>query len=327
MQPVRVWKRVALAALLLMTAPAALFAAAPPDPIATIDACIARLDRQVDVGYERVAARCPDLTAALERSGWAAWLPRGWQEPRNDLSAGSLAELRTTVQRELAPRAPVRALEVQHLKSVMAELGEASRERSGVWARFKAWLRSLFEHHEDQVESSGLSRLLDQLGISDLVVQTLTYTLLGAVVALAGFIVFNELRTAGVLRGWRSRDTAGGDESIGAERSRPTLRDVEHAAHADRPRLLLELIAARLTDLRRLPPAGAFTVREITRAAQLPEEPDRSRLSQLALTAERARFAPGDIEPSVVDTAVADGRTLLTRLDAPSDVAPAEAAT
>jgi hypothetical protein len=320
-------KRPLLAALLMMAAPAALLAADSPDPLATIDTCIKRLDPQLDVGYERVAARCPDLTAALERSGWAAWLPRGWKEPRNDLSAGSLAELRATVQRELAPRTAARTLEVARLKGVLSELGEASRERSGVWARFKQWLRSLFQRGDEGRESGGLRQLLDQLGVRGAILEILNYFVLALCVALAGVIVFNELRAAGVLRGQRSRGASDGNESARTGLARPTLSDLEQAAHAERPRLLLELIAAKLTDLRRLPPAGAFTVREITRAAQLPEEPDRSRLSELALTAERARFAAGSIEPAVVDSAVAHGRALLTSLDPTSDAARAEAAT
>jgi hypothetical protein len=308
------------AALLMLAAPLAPLAAAQSDPLSAINACIARLDPQVDVGYERIAARCPDLTSALEQSGWAAWLPRDWKEARNDLSAGSLAELRATVQRELTPRRATRALEVQRLKRVLAELGEASQERSSPWSRFKQWLRSLFERRDDESEGGGFSRLLDQLGVSDAVIEIITYVLLGVVVALAGLIVYNELRAAGVLRG-RVRGAGGEDPNVGNGRRRPTLHDVEQADLRERPRLLLELIAAKLTDLKRLPPAGAFTVREITRAAQLRDEPDRSRLADLALTAERARFAAGRIEPSVVDTAVAHGRALLTSLDSPEDAA------
>jgi hypothetical protein len=314
------------AALLVMAAPPASVAATPPDPLAFIEGCLTRLDPQVDIGYERIAARCPDLTSALEKSGWAAWLPRGWKEPRNDLSAGSLAELRATVQRELTPRTATRTLEVQRLKGVLAGLGEASQETSSLWSRFKQWLRSLFERRDEESDVGGFSRMLDQLGVSDTVLELITYVLLGGVVALAGLIVYNELRAAGVLRG-RARSAGDDDPSLGKERRRPTLRDVEQAELRERPRLLLELIAAKLTDLKRLPPAGAFTVREITRVARLREEPDRSRLSELALTAERARFAAGTIEPTAVDTAVAHGRALLTSLDAPEDATRAGAAT
>ena len=68
------FRRAVLAGLLLLAA----FTGAqaePPDAVATIDACIARLDPQIDVGYERIARRCPDLAPTLEKSGWAAWLP------------------------------------------------------------------------------------------------------------------------------------------------------------------------------------------------------------------------------------------------------------
>jgi len=315
-----------LAALLMMAAPLAPLVAAQPDPLAAINSCIARLDPQLDVGYERIAARCPDLASTLEQSGWAAWLPRGWKEPRNDLSAGSLAELRASVQRELAPRTPTRMLDVQQLKGVLAQLGDASQERSSLWARFKQWLRSLFTRRDEESDVGGFSRLLDQLGVSDAVIEIITYILFGAVVALAGLIVVNELRAAGLLRARRPRGVRGDDADVGKEK-RPTLHDLEHASLTERPRLLLELIAMKLTDLKRLPPAGAFTVREIARAAQLRGEPDRSRLAELALTAERARFAAGSIEPAAVDKAVAGGRALLTTLDSPDEAARAEAPT
>ena len=78
--------------------------------------------------------------------------------------------------------------------------------------------------------------------------------------------------------------------------------DVERAPLAERPRLLLELIAAKLTDLKRLPPAGAFTVRELTRAAQLAaRKPIARACTELALTAERARYADDGVSPAVVD--------------------------
>src|SRR5438132_3905468 len=75
----------------------------PPgqEAIAALDACIARLDPSLDVGYARIAARCPSLTLRLTQSAGVQWLPRGWQEAHNDLSAGSLAELRTLLAREL----------------------------------------------------------------------------------------------------------------------------------------------------------------------------------------------------------------------------------
>src|SRR5690242_10604373 len=110
-----------LAALLILAATGAARGAAAPDALAVIDACIARLDAQLDVGYERIARRCPDLAPALEQSGWAAWLPQGWKESRNDLSGGSLRELRALVSRELATRAVARTPSVARLKEIIAD--------------------------------------------------------------------------------------------------------------------------------------------------------------------------------------------------------------
>jgi hypothetical protein len=92
--------------------------------------------------------------------------------------------------------------------------------------------------------------------------------------------------------------------------------DIESAPRPDKPRLLLELIVRRLSNRGYLPPAGALTVRELTKAARLPEPDDRTRLSELALAAERVRYSAREIESATLDQSVARGRELLDRLDA-----------
>src|SRR5215212_4092319 len=111
------------------------------DALAALDACVAKLDAELDVGYERIAGRCPRLARTLEQSGWAQWLPRGWKEARNELSAGSLIELRTLVARELEAPIGAHRPDVKHLNAVLTGLGAAARERESLWSRFRAWLR------------------------------------------------------------------------------------------------------------------------------------------------------------------------------------------
>jgi hypothetical protein len=312
-------------ALLILAAPGATRAAVAPDALAAIDTCIARLDVQLDVGFERIARRCPELAPALERSGWAAWLPQGWKESRNDLSAGSLKELRELVSRELATRAATRTPSVEHLKEILADMGSTGQQRSGVWARFKKWVRSLFERAGRQDEEGWLSRLVSRVGVSDAVIEVITYISLGLVVALAGFIVFNELRLAGLL-GRRLEGRAGEDGSDSLpDRAQVTWRDVEQAALVDQPRLVLELIASRLTDLRRLPPARAFTVRELVTAADLSRPVDREQLRDIASTAERVRYAEEVVSPAAVQSAIASARDLIARLESPESESPSAA--
>jgi hypothetical protein len=314
-----------LAALAMLAVPVASLEGAETDALRAIDACIARLDAQIDVGYERIARRCPDLAPALEQSGFAQWLPQAWKEARNDLSAGSLVELRNLVARELATRATSRTPRVERLEEILSDLGSTAQESSGTWARFKKWVRSLFERAGQQDSESWLSRLVSRVGVSGAVVEVITYIALGLVVLLAGFIVFNELRLAGLLGRRQFGDKRDGEPSIAVSTAKLTWGDVERATLIEQPRLLLQLVAAKLTDLGRLPPAGAFTVRELVRTAKLSQDADRQTLNEIALTSERVRYAEGGVPTESVQEAVVRGRDLLARLDSPDGPATSEA--
>jgi hypothetical protein len=278
-----------------------------------LDACISRLDPQLDIGYDRIAARCPELAKQLDHGAWAPWLPRGWKEPGNDLSAGGLREFRELVQRESEASESQWAPDIRHLKGVLDGLAGPNTE--GWWSRLKAWLRSILETREQQTDESWFTRMVSHVGISQSLRQLIAYTALIAVILLAVGIVINEVRAAGLLpkRGSEARGRHG---SRGTRAPRMAWSDIERVPLSDKPRLLLELIVRRLSDRGYLPPAGALTVRELTRAARLPEPDDRTRLTELALTAERVRYSSGEIESTALDESVARGRELLDRLDA-----------
>jgi hypothetical protein len=288
--------------------------------IPDINNCVGRLDPQLDIGYDRIAARCPELTHQLEGGAWAPWLPRGWKEPGNDLSAGSLREFRELVDRENGAGGSSAAPDVRRLHAILTALAR-SRSENG-WSRFKSWLRSILERREEPTDESWLTRMVSHVGVSQSVIRLITYGALTAVVLLAGFIVVNEARTAGLLPK-RSGALRKRRELAGAGSSGTGWNDIEQSQPGDRPRLLLELIVRRLSDRGFLPPAGALTVRELTRAARLPEAGDRSRLADLALAAERVRYSAAGFQYSGVgsqltdlDEPIARGRELLDRLDA-----------
>jgi hypothetical protein len=186
--------------------------AADPDPLAearaAIESCTQRLDPVQDIGYDRIAARCPDLARVLERSELEDWLPQGWKEARNNLSAGSLTELAAVAERELATRTSARTPRVERLNQVLAGLGSQREEGVGVWAKFKRWLRNLVEQPDSRTREGWFDRMVSRVGISDAIAEVITYIALGAMVVLALIVVLNELKAAGLL-GRRHRPEAG----------------------------------------------------------------------------------------------------------------------
>jgi hypothetical protein len=295
--------------------------AAEPDSLAAarkaIDDCTPRLDVQADVGYDRIAARCPHLAQALERSGIEEWLPRGWKEVRNNLSAGSLTELRSLIDRELSAHATQRKPRVEKLNEVLAGLGDSQRASNGTWLRFKRWLRELLERRDRENHEDWFDRMVHRVGLSDAIGEVITYLSLGAMVVLALLVILNELRAAGLLGARRGRESEDErDADLAALRPIPSVSEIERAPLIERPRLLLELISAKLTALRRLPPASAMTVRELSQAVNLEAAQDRERLATLASTAERARYAESGVATDALENAYVRGRELLDSVEA-----------
>jgi hypothetical protein len=299
-----------LVALLLTVAGAPL--ASARDALSAIDACLARLDAGLDVGYARVAQRCPDLAPSLAASPVAPWLPPDWNKPNNELSAAGLTELRTLLTRH-APQAAVPAPRLAQLRAVLAGLAaNDSRERSW-WARLKQWLRELLERRQSSEYSPWWQRLFGALNLPQRVLDLVATGALALVVVLAAAIVVNEVRVA---RGRRSPGASSAREYTAAH-ARRGLDDLERALPAEQPPRLLELVVARLRDQDRLPPARALTLHELTRAARL-EASDRERLSALTTVCERLRFAAQQPTPPALAAALTGGRELLVTLAAPA---------
>ena len=299
------------AILALLFAFAALgVAQARESPIASIDACLTRLDPRTDFGYARIVARCPELPAALAESPVAAWLPPDWNHGDNELSAAGLTELRQLLAQQ-PPAAQRQPPHVGTLAGVLGRVVQAEGAPRGLWERFKEWLRGLLAPRENRApQDSWLGRFL-QLDLSDNAATLITWSLLALTVALALGIVVNELRLAGILRGrehtGRERPQANAAAALG-------LTQIASAPELEQPRLLLELIARRLAEQDRLPPARALTTRELTQRARLPHEAARNDLAQLAAVCERVRFSGGVVAAGTLAQARATGERLLQQL-------------
>ncbi|HUE48776.1 MAG TPA: hypothetical protein VMO54_06185 [Steroidobacteraceae bacterium] len=284
------------------------------DALSAIDVCLAQLDRGLDVGYQRIAARCPDLTPSLMHSQWAAWLPRDWNQPENLLSADGLTELRTLLAREPASAPQGRAPRVARVAEILATLTQPDQSRGGWWARFRQWLREALTRPPQRADPGWLRRMIADSGLSQAVLDGIVWGALVLVMVLAAAVVMNELRIAGIFK--RRHPAPRSARAAARQAAAVTLQDLEHASLLRQPTLLLELITARLGEQDRLPPARALTVHELTRAARLPEESDRERLMELAAACERLRFSGREPAPLGLAAALARGRELLAALDA-----------
>jgi len=303
--------RRALLALLLLIPAIAL--SAPNEPLAEIDACAASLDDKLDVGFERIAARCPTLAATLNASTYGAWLPRGWDRRGNQLSRAGLQDLKVLLLREQRRTPLAQELSVASVPGILATLAAADQPRTA-WQRFKAWLHRLLSVPAERPQQSWLQRLFGLLQVPGSVWRLITWVALAVLVALAAAVLVNELRTAGVLRkpapGARAAQLP--PRAAGAA----TLAEITQAEPAQQPRLLLEVIAARLSEQARLPQPRALTVRELTSVAALTDPIDRARLSGLASACEQLRYSGRELAPPVLLRALAGGRELLASLEA-----------
>jgi hypothetical protein len=275
-----------------------------------VEACQARLDPRNDVGIERIQKRCPELMPALNSAPWRQLLPQTLRERREEISAESLRALVELVRHAgdgVAQRdAPDRAV----LLPVLAELGAAGQQGATRWERFKRWLKEKLEKRKDD-DASALEKWGRQFQTSEGIAQAITYigyTLVGLLVL---YVIWSELRAAGILGGLRR---AAARASPAAQwRRRLLLADVSAAPLADRPGMLLRLLGEALTRSGRLPAADGLTAAAIARRARLDSESEREELGLVATSADSIRY--GDRKPSddALEGTVTSARKLLEK--------------
>jgi hypothetical protein len=317
-------RRGALIVAALLVAARMVQAAAAPSPapqgealphaLEAIDGCVARLDAEVDVGFSRIAARCPDLAPALEGGGFDRWLPRDWSEPRNELSVGGLEELRELLARELAQRPRIRTPSIERLRAELGRLTAPVPRRAGIWSGFASWLRRVGGRRADSPLYRGLAHMLRRIELAPATVRIAAGAAFAGIIALALLIIVNELRAAGVLRAF-SRGASGLKRRPGAL----GLADSARAGPVEltgEPHLLLGAILERLSRARGLTGLRSLTVRELLGAVRLEDAESARELERLALTAERVRYAGEPVSSRELVAAVEGARSLLSKLEA-----------
>jgi len=280
-----------------------------------VDACRAKLDARVDIGIERVRRRCPELMPALEKAPWRELLPVSLGERREEISAESLRALGQLVRHASDSGTQRAAPQRETLEPVLAALGDKGQQGATRWERFKRWLKEKFETRPDENGPGWLERWSRQFRTSEGVARAITYVGYALVVLLVLFVIWQELRAAGLWGGMgraaRRRDLAA------AWHRRLVLEDVFAAPLAERPGMLLRLLGEALARDHRLPAADGLTATAMVRQARLDADGDRAALSQVARTAEQVRYAPRPPADEALEGAVSDARSLLGKLARP----------
>jgi hypothetical protein len=276
----------------------------------TVEACRARLDARVDVGIERIQKRCPELLPALANAPWRDLLPRKMRERREEITAESLQALAELV-RQSGGASRREAPSRDRLEPVLADLDDQGEQGATRWERFKRWLKDKFENRKEDDESGWIEKLARQFKTSEGVAQFITYTGYAMVGVLVAFVVWSELRAAGLFGGARSTSVRG---NPAAEwRRRLLLADVAKAPLAERPGMLLRLLGEALTRAQRLPAAEGLTASAIAGRARLDSPDEREELRHVGSSAETVRYAAAAPPDEEIEGTVARAKVLLEK--------------
>ena len=298
--------RVSLLVLLLTAGGIA--TAADDAALQAVETCRARLDPRTDLGVQKIRRRCPELFPTLDRAEWRDLLPQSLE--REELSAESLRTLAELVREARAGSTTSAAPRADKLAPVLAALGTEGQQGVTRWERFKKWLKEKFEDRDDD-RPGWMDDLSRQLQTSEGVARIVTYAGYLLVAALALYVVWAELRAAGLLGG--SRAGAARRNAAAEWKRRLMLADVAAAPLTERPGLLLKLLGEALTRAHRLPAADGLTARALARRAQLETPAERDELERVAVVSDEVRYAAAKPGDAVIEDAVARGRALLTR--------------
>jgi len=285
--------------------------AADDAALRVVESCRARLDPTTDVGLERIQKRCPELLPALASAPWRDLLPQTLRERRDEISAESLRALEDLVRKAGSGATLRDAPSREKLEPVLAELGAKGQEGESRWERFKRWLKEKLENRKDDDESSALEKWSRQFQTSEGIAQAITYAGYVMVGVLMLFVIWSELRAAGLLGGVRRASGSGGPAA--QWRRRLMLADIAAAPLADRPGMLLRLLGEALTRAERLPAADGLTAAAIARRASLDSEAERAALAQVATTADTVRFGSNPPPDEQLEGTVASAKALLEK--------------
>jgi hypothetical protein len=302
----------------------ALFAApqlaGPVSTIQILDDCLARLAPEAAPGTKapsgigELRLVCPDLEHAIVDSDLNDQLPENWQQQLNRSAIADLSWQLHRYQSKSASAAP----RVPTLYQVAHTLNQP-QPRHGWWQDFKDWLRQLLLTRTSPAPSF-LNRWWSRLSPSQLLMRSMLYGLLGAIIVMALWIVRRELQAAraGAGAAKRALQRSLRLPSAAAEEA-PSVADIDRAPLAERPAVLLRLLVQALLQSGRLRSERSLTHRELGVRGAFDDPEQQLRFVRISLLAERLLYGASLAAISAtaqpqIDQALTDGRQLYAQL-------------
>jgi hypothetical protein len=288
--------------------------------IQILDDCLARLTPEAAPGAKapsgigELRLVCPDLEHAIVDSDLSDQLPENWQQR---LNRSAIADLSWQLHRYQS-RSSSTAPRVVTLYQVAHSLNQP-QPRHGWWQDVKDWLRQLLFTRSSPA-ASFLSRWWSQLSPSQLLLRSILYGLLGAIIVMALWIVRRELQAARAGAGAAKRALQRSAQlPPAAAATTPALADIDRAALREQPALLLRLLVQALLQSGRLRGERSLTHRELGVRGAFDDPEQQLRFVRISLLAERLLYGASVAAISAttqpqIDDALTDGRQLYVQL-------------
>jgi hypothetical protein len=228
--------------------------------------------------------QCPQVREALRQLGDAPLLSEGWEQHLNARALQGLLDLSQRYQASPTRAGPSPSL----LAPILQQLRDASSPRSW-WReledRLRQWLAA-----RNANNAAWLGQLLSAVPL--LLVRGFFYVTLAAVVLMALWIVWRELRASGLLeRRHRAADASGiPDASPASAAAEPSFAEVQAAPVGQRASVLLRLLLHAMRRTGRVRGEQMFSCRELAERALFDSPEQRRRFAVIALWAERERY-------------------------------------
>ena len=251
---------------------------------------------------------CPEVHAGLDDSPLAPYLEPDWE---NRITASKLERLRALLAAPPAPAA--RALDTGSIADIVERVrtSQVEQERS-LWQRFKDWVRELADQQARSEDSGWFEDWLREHWPSDRIMKVVAYGILALLVGGLGWIVWVELRAAGVLV--RRRGAAQAPAGPVPEDATGKPQTLVGASDVEVPGILIGLLLEQLRRLGRLQDGRIMTHRELGRAVQFESAADGETFAGLLQLSEHLRYAPTAPPTSSLRTVVDAARGLLDGL-------------